>query len=62
MGKSQRELFPTERGHDPYRDWYQVYRAEVVDKIRSWPVNRKVEAEGNGDSRHLNENIQGVAQ
>lgn len=33
----------TER--DPYADWYMVYRAEVVDKIRSFPVSRRLEAE-----------------
>lgn len=33
----------TER--DPYRDWYDVYRAEVIDKIRSFPISRRLEAE-----------------
>jgi len=28
--------------HDAYRDWYQVYRAEVVDRIRHLPANSKL--------------------
>lgn len=34
---------------DPYRDWYLVYRAEVTDRIKHWPMNRKHDAEANGE-------------
>lgn len=32
--------------NDPYRDWLQVYRVEVIDRIKHWPANRKAEMEG----------------
>lgn len=32
---------------DPYADWQQVYRTEVIDRARHWPVsNKKEETEG----------------
>lgn len=40
--------------HDPYRDWYQVYRAEVIDKIKHWPENRKSEIDTEMDSSQTN--------
>jgi hypothetical protein len=57
----QRELFRLDRQHDPYRDWYAVYREEVTDKIKHWPSNRKMDM-GSDEGLNLNENIQGVAQ
>ena len=45
----QRELFPKE--HDPYSDWYLVYRQEVIEPILHWPANRRSDSseDGTGD-------------
>lgn len=32
--------------NDPYADWLQVYRGEIIDRIKHWPANRKAEMEG----------------
>jgi len=28
--------------NDPYRDWYVVYKSEVVDRVRHMPVNLRL--------------------
>jgi hypothetical protein len=58
MNRVQRELFPIERVHSPYDDWYAVYRVEVTDRIKHWPSNRKVDMDS--DISSLTESIQGI--
>jgi hypothetical protein len=33
---------------DPYSDWQQVYRTEVIDRARHWPVSNKKDNEVEG--------------
>ena len=40
--------------NDPYYDWYQVYRSEVVDRIKHWPVATKRDAEKLGSIEESN--------
>lgn len=42
---------------DPYRDWYQVYRIEVVDRIKHWPSNRKNEMEEGSNMNPFEEGV-----
>lgn len=61
MRLAQRELFSLARVHDPYDDWYEVYRAEITDKIRHWPANRKMDIEGDVQGMDNGRLIEGVA-
>ena len=53
--KVQKELFKPERQHDVYRDWYEVYKSEVTDRIKHWPSNRRMEMDMDGNTNEVME-------